>query len=39
MVNNRLGPGTWMNRIEATRKAAHWLDDGTRPVCADRRSR
>ena len=32
MVKSRLGPGTWMNRIEATRKAAHWLDDGMATV-------
>ena len=25
MVNSRLGPGTWMNRIDATTKASSWL--------------
>jgi hypothetical protein len=29
MVKSRLGPGTWMNRIEATMNASHWLEDGT----------
>ena len=32
MVKSRLGPGTWMKRIEATRNATHWLDDGMAPV-------
>ena len=32
MVKSRLGPGTWMNRIDATRNATHWLDDGMTPV-------
>jgi hypothetical protein len=32
MVKSRLGPGTWMNRIDATRNAIHWLDDGMAPV-------
>ena len=34
MVKSRLGPGTWMKRIEATRNATHWLDDGMAPVWA-----
>ena len=25
MVKSRLGPGTWMNRIDATTKASSWL--------------
>jgi hypothetical protein len=28
-VNSRLGPGTWMNRSEATVNASSWLEDGT----------
>ena len=32
MVKSRLGPGTWMKRIEAIRNATHWLDDGMAPV-------
>jgi hypothetical protein len=32
MVNSRLGPGTWMNRIEEMRKASHWWDVGICPV-------
>ena len=31
MVNSRLGPGTWMNRIEANTKAISWLADDTDP--------
>jgi Arc/MetJ family transcription regulator len=33
MVNSRLGPGTWMNRMEAIRKASHWLDVGMGSFC------
>jgi hypothetical protein len=29
MVNSRLGPGTWMNRMEASAKASSWLVVGT----------
>jgi hypothetical protein len=29
MVNSRLGPGTWMNRIDATTNAISWLVVGT----------
>src|SRR3954468_24870970 len=29
MVNSRLGPGTWMKRVDATRNASHWLVVGT----------
>ena len=36
MVKSRLGPGTWMKRIEATRKASHWLEVGTTPVWRQR---
>src|SRR6478609_6978427 len=39
IVKSRLGPGTWMKRIDATRNATHWLDVGTVPVCSPARKR
>ena len=34
MVNSRLGPGTWMKRMEASRKASHWFVVGTIAFCS-----
>jgi hypothetical protein len=31
-VNSRLGPGTWMKRMDATTNAIHWLVVGTPAV-------
>src|SRR5436190_4437148 len=39
MVNSRLGPGTWMNRMDATMKASHWLVVGTETSCQAQRCR
>src|SRR3954470_10814423 len=36
MVNSRLGPGTWMKRMDATRNAIHWLVVGTGQVSTQR---
>ena len=37
MVKSRLGPGTWMNRIDATTKASSWLVLGMSSIVRCRR--